>query len=164
MSLTFALDIRSSWGRDRKKRSIIASIIRVMLDYTATLKTGGCWCFDRIIKKPLKRIFVYLVLLTARTPVFSLLRSLFNPERFPECLTTRLRWASNSDSLRFSIMDRWSRICLSAHSSIIKNQYKNISTGHTLMQNLMYFSTICDETLLCVCVFYLCPGELAQCV
>lgn len=41
---------------------------------------------------------------------FSVLLSVLSPERFAECLTTRLRCASSSDSLRFSIMDMWSNI------------------------------------------------------
>lgn len=41
---------------------------------------------------------------------FSVFLSDLSPDRFTECLTTRLRCASSSDSLRFSIMDMWSNI------------------------------------------------------
>lgn len=83
-------------------------------------------------------------LLTVRRPDFSLPWSLLSPVRFPGFLTTRLRWASNSDSLRFSIIDRWSRICLWA------NQWKHSNlASQTGLRDLKYLSR---ELNCCACV------------
>ena len=61
--------------------------------------------YDKLV-----RIGLIAVDLTILRAPFSVPRSDLKPDRFPECLTTRLRWASSSDSFLFSIMDRWSRI------------------------------------------------------
>ncbi len=82
-----------------------------------------------------------------RTP-FSVLLSDLSPERFAECLTTRLRCASSSDSLRFSIMDMWSNIYeRDIHRFLSQSKFHEELSGSIKVSNV-----------------YLGAGESAECV
>lgn len=76
-------------------------------------------------------------------PPFSVSESVFPPDKPTECLMTRRRWASSSDSFLFSISVRWSMIWCK------ENILHKLSIVAILFSNLLVFNSdhLMDSTI-----------------